>query len=68
MTTGNTNTSAAQIVDHVLEELIAGALEFDPGSLRLQPPHPSETRSDGNHPVREYIGAPALSAALSEGQ
>jgi DNA-directed RNA polymerase subunit K/omega len=65
MMTGNANTSTAQLVDSALNELIAGALEFE----RRKPRRPSLIRAEsGNEESSgglESPGVPAVSRTFS---
>jgi len=64
MMTGNANTSTAQLVDSALNELIAGALEFERGKPRRQPLI-QESRNEGSNGGLESPGVPTVSRILS---
>ena len=63
MMTGNANTSTAQLVDSALNELIAGALEFDRGKPRRPPFIRAESRNEESNGELESPGVAAASAA-----
>ncbi len=65
MTTGNANTSTAQLVDSALNELIAGVLEFERGKPRRPSLIQAESRNDESNAGLESPGAPAVSHTLS---
>ena len=65
MMTGNANPSTAQLVDSALNELIAGALEFERGKPRRPLFILAESRNEESNSGLESPGVPAVSRALS---
>jgi hypothetical protein len=63
MMAGNANTSTAQLVNFALNELIAGALEFERGKPRRPPLIRAESRIEESKGGPESPGVPAVSTA-----
>ena len=65
MMTGNPSISTVQLVDSVLNELIAGVLEFGRGKPRRPTLIGAESGNEGRNGGLESPGVPAVSHALS---
>ncbi len=65
MMTGNANTSTARLVDSALNELIAGALEFEHRRPPRPPVIPAEAGNEKSNGGLESAGVRAVAPALS---